>query len=242
MGKRISEGSEFPKRVEIFVILLIALLAFGTLGFVFLKNLPINEAFIRTTESFAFMFQEQAGPGKALEIFLSLFGVFMIWWVLWSFFDMLLEGKFSEYLKAKKFVNKLRKMKNHYIVAGGGRVGEEVAKNLAKENKEYVIIEKDDAAIARLRKRGFFVIQGDAHDESVLKQAGIMKAKAVIITLPETEKVLVATMIAKEMNPAVVVYARAENPNFASKLKKAGAKSVVVPEIVAAERLMQEIE
>jgi voltage-gated potassium channel len=187
------------------------------------------------------MFQEQSGVGRGLEIFLSLFGVFLIWWVLWSVFDMLMEGEFGEYIKVRKFVKVLRRMENHYIIAGGGRVGEELAKGLLREHKECIIIEKNLDTVGRLRKKDYIVMQGDAHDESLLKQAGIMSAHAMIITLPDPEKALVATMIAKEVNERLDVYVRCENPSFVTKLKKAGAKAVIVPEAVAADKIMEEI-
>ena len=241
MTKRASEPGDFPKRIKIFVMLITGLFIFGTSAFVVFKGISPSEAFIRTAESLGFMFQEQTWPGKALEIFLSLFGVFAVWWVLWSFFDMILEGNFGEYIKAKRFLNKMRRMENHYIIAGGGRVGEELAKNLTKKGEMCIIIEKDSIAVSKLKKKELLVLQGDAHDESLLKEAGIMAAKAMIITLPDPEKALVATMIAKELNEKLDVFVRCENPSFVSKLKKAGAKSVVVPEAVAADKLMGEI-
>ncbi|MBM3303828.1 MAG: hypothetical protein FJY76_01935 [Candidatus Aenigmarchaeota archaeon] len=241
MAKKPLEASEFPKRIRVFVMLIAGMFVFGTIAFTLLKGIPPAEAFIRTAESLAFIFQEQVWPGKALEIFLSLFGVFAIWWVLWSFFDMLIEGKLGEYIKVRKFLNKMRRMENHYIIAGGGRVGEELAKNLAKKGEKCIIIEKDSGVVSRLKRRELLVLQGDAHDESLLKEAGIMAAKAMIITLPDPEKALVATMIAKELNEKLDVFVRCENPSFINKLKKAGAKSVVVPEAVAAEKLMGEI-
>jgi len=241
MSRKRGDTSDIPRKVKVFIFLLSALIVTGTAGFTLLKGLPPNDAFVRTLESLAFMFQEESGPGKMLEIFLSLFGVFTIWWVLWSFFDMLVEGRFGEYIKARKFLNKMKRMENHYIIAGGGRVGEELAKGLLKKGEKCIIIEKNEVTVSKLRKKSFMVLQGDAHDESLLKEAGIMAAKAMIITLPDPEKALVATMIAKELNEKLDVFARCENPSFVSKLKKAGAKSVVVPEAVAAEKLMVEI-
>ena len=242
MAKKPAEISEFPRKIILMLIALAFLIIFGTVSFSVIKGISLSEALLRTMESLAFMFQEESGPGKMLEMFLSLFGILTVWWVFWNIFDMLLEGNLKEYLRLKRFINKVKVMKDHYIIAGGGRVGEEIAKNLSKDGKEYIIIEKDEAAVAKLKKKDMVVIHGDAHDESILKQAGISKARAMIITLPDVEKALVATMIAKEMNSGIDIFARSENPNFINKLKKAGAKSVVVPEVVAAEKFMEEIK
>ncbi|MBM3233465.1 hypothetical protein FJZ19_00040 [Candidatus Pacearchaeota archaeon] len=233
---------EFPRRIEIFLILLVSLLLLSTLAFKLINNISFYNAFIMTAETLAFIYHSHSGLGKALEIFLSIFGVFLLWWILWGIFDMLLEGNFTKYLKIRKIMYKLEKMRHHYIIAGGGRVGEEIVKYLVKEKKDYVIIEKDVPTVNKLKKAGLFVIHGDVTNEAILKQAGIKDAKYIILAMPETEKNLLVTMIAKEINPELEILARADKPAFISKLKKAGAKIVVVPEVVAAERFLEAIK
>ena len=60
--------------------------------------------------------------------------------------------------------------------------------------------------------------------------------------MPETEKNLLVTMTAKELNPKIDVYARSDNPAFIEKLKKAGAKLVINPELAAAEKFLETIK
>jgi len=239
---RLTDVKEFPKRVLIFLFLILLLLAIGTIGFKFLLNISLFGALTTTLESFALLYHPESGAAKFLGIFITLFGVILLWWILWAIFDMLLEGNFTEYLKIRKTIHKMDKMRNHYIISGGGRVGEEIAKNFEKEKKSYVIIEKEIPAFSRLKQLGLFVIHGDVTDESVLKKAGINHAKAMIIAMPETEKNLLVTMMAREISPKIEIFARADKPAFVSKLKKAGAKVVIVPELVAAEKFIEAIK
>ena len=58
-GERIKEIEEFPKRIKIFFIILASIFIIGTLGFMILSNLGVKEAFIKTLESLAFIFQEE---------------------------------------------------------------------------------------------------------------------------------------------------------------------------------------
>lgn len=233
---------DFPKRIIIFFSLFFFLLLFSTISYTLIKGVSFFQALILALETLAFMLHSEAGLGKALEIFLAIFGVFLVWWILWSLFDLLLEGNFSKYLKIRKIFNMMRKMKNHYIIAGGGRVGEEIAKSLSERKREFIIIEKDESKISKLKKRGFFAIYGDVTDESMLKEANIKDAQALILAMPETEKNLLVTMTAKEINPNIKIYARADKPAFVSKLKKAGADCVIVPELVAAEKFLEAIK
>lgn len=241
-GTNNDDANDFIKRLKLSLILLLFTLIIGTLGFKIAAGESFKDSFVLTLQALAFMFTSTSPAVKALEIFLALFGVFAVWWILWGLFDMLLEGNLSEYLKISHFLSKLKKMRNHYIVAGGGRVGENIAEHLAEEKKDYIILEKDESVINKLKRKNLFVMHGDATDESILKEAGIKDAKTIIITMPETEKNLLVTIMAKELNPEIEIFARADKPSLASKLKKAGAKAVIVPEQVAAEKFLDSIK
>jgi len=235
-------AKELPKRMVIFFLLLLFLITLGTVGYMILMHVDFNKALVLTFESFIFVFHPDAGGIlKVLAIFLSLFGVILIWWTLWGVFDLLLEGNLGKYLKIRSHLSILKKMKNHYVIAGGGRVGEEIAQKLKAEKKDYIIIEKDAEVVSKLRKQGFLAVRGDVSDEEVLKEHNITKAKALVLTLPETEKNIMVALTAKELHPDIYIYARADKPRCVSKLKKAGADFVIVPEIAAADKMLYEM-
>jgi voltage-gated potassium channel len=237
-----SEIKALPKRIEISLALIVGLLLLGTIGFKFILGISFQQAFIVTIESFALLYHPQSGAAKIFGMSITLFGVILLWWVLWGLFDMFSQGSFRKYLKVSKFLNKLNKMENHYIIAGGGRVGEEIADHLKASGKNYLVIEKDEIIINKLRKKDHFVMHGDVTDEQVLNKARVKNAKAAILAMPETEKNLLVTMMIKELNPNIEIHTRADKPAFVSKLKKAGAKTVVVPELVAAEHLLEALK
>jgi len=241
-GNPPKEASEFPRRLKIFVIIFALLISFGTLSFKFIKGISLQESLIRTLETLAFMFHEESGATRFLEVFLAIVGVFLIWWILWSIADMLIDRRLSEYLKIRKFINMLKKMRNHYVIAGGGRFGEELAKKFSEKGESYIIIEKDEKRAPILEKKGFVVFKGSALDESILRKTNVDKAKALIVALPETEKNLMVAVIAKEINNSLTIYARADDPSFVSKLKRLGVKAVVVPEVTSADKLFEEID
>ena len=242
--KSLEVMNKFRSKFIFFVSVLFVLFASGLVLFIFIEKNSFSQSIVKTIETFIFIIHAKEGISRNLEIILALFGVILIWWTIWSIFDLFLEGSVSAYLKTSKFSSRLKKMRKHYIIAGGGRVGEEIARNLIKDKKPYIIIEKDEAKVSKLRKKGFDTILGDVtdSDSSDLIKAGIKKARVIILAMPETEKNLLVTMTAKELNPDIEVYARADNPAFATKLKKAGAKVVIVPEIAAAEKFLKEID
>lgn len=233
---------EFPRRLKAFALIIILLILFGTISFRLISEKTFKEAFIRTFQTLAVMFRpDSTTPERILEIFLALVGVFLIWWVLWSFADMVLEGSLKKYLKTRFYSAKMESMKNHIIIVGGGRVGEEIAQNLVKKKKDFIIIESDPKATACLRKSKYVFIEGDALNEDILKRAGIEKASKIILTLPKTEQNILITLTAKELNSKIEIHSRCESQSLVSKLKRAGAKVVIVPEIVAADTIADKL-
>ena len=239
-GKKIKEIDEFPRRIKIFAMIISGMIIFGMVAFTLLTGSNLDDSLLRTLQTLAFMFAEDSSViERLLEIFLAIVGVFLVWWVLWSVADMLLDGNLQKYLKIKMYTFRMDTLINHIIIIGGGRVGSEVAFNLSNEKKSFIIIENDKLVITNLRKKNYLVVEGNAEDESVLSEAGVERASKMVLTLPKTEANLLITLTSKEMNPKIDIYARATEQKFVSKLKKAGAKMVIVPEIVAGDKITE---
>ena len=238
----VKEVEEFPRRIKIFFWVIISLLAVGTFGFRIVSEQTISSSFYRTIETLAFIFQDDSNIyERFIEVFLSLVGVFLIWWVLWSFADLLLDGNLSKYLKKKLYSFRISKMRGHIIIVGGGRVGEEISKILTPRKKPFLIIESDSKVVTSLKRKKYLVIEGDALNEQTLKNAGIEDASKIILTLPKTESNVLLTLTAKELNPIIEVHSRCEDPSLVSKLKRAGAKVVTVPEVVACDKIAKDL-
>ena len=241
-GSGIKEIEEFPRRLKIFFGVIVSLLIFGTAGFSLIDKTSLNNSFLRTLQTLAFIFEDEPVLAeRLLEIFLAIVGLFLVWWVLWGIADMLLDGNLRKYLKTKIYSFRIMKMKNHIIIVGGGRVGEEISRVLSLKKKSFLIIESDPLVVASLKKKRYIVIEGDALKEEILKKSNIEGSSKMIITLPNTESNILMTLTAKELNPKMEVYSRCEKPALVLKLKKAGAKVVIVPEIVAADKIVEDL-
>jgi len=242
-GDSRSEIEEFPKRIKIFLAVIILLFLFGTIGFMIITKSDFNSSFSRTAQTLAFIFEDDTSNSeRVMEILLAIIGVFLVWWVLWSISDLILDGNLKKYLKRRFYTFKINNMQNHSIIIGGGRIGEEISKVLSSKKKEFTIIESNPEVVKVLKKKGYITIEGDAKYEETLKLANIKKASKFIITLPETETNIVLTLTAKELNPKIEVHSRCENISLVSKLKKAGAKVVTIPEIVAADKIAKDLK
>ena len=75
---------------------------------------------------------------------------------------------------------------DHVILVGGGRNGSLVAQRLQQSQVPLVIVELDTQPIERLRGQGHTVIRGNAVLPDTLAQAGITRARALIVAIPNS--------------------------------------------------------
>ncbi len=230
------------KYVKVMIFLIVMLLVVGIMGFSYTRNASLSDSLLYTFETLVFSPPENPSAGeRGLQIFIMLFGIFVFWFVLWTSLDFAIEGKFEEYFKKVRAMKRTKRMKDHYIICGGGRVGEHIAELLKEKKERYVIVDREEPVVNSLHRKGFNAIEGDILEESVIVEAGVKKAKALISVLPETEKNILVTLTARELNPKIKIYARADRQEMVKRLQHAGADLVVMPEVVGAEEIAREI-
>lgn len=132
---------------------------------------------------------------------------------------------------------KIRKMSGHYIIARYGRVGRQVAQQFDKRKVPFVVVEKNDDEISRPAAEGFLFLQGEATDDSVLRQVGIEAAKTLISTLPDEAQNVYLTLTARDINKDLNIIARADFEEGEKKLLRAGADHVVSPHVLGGQRM-----
>lgn len=128
-------------------------------------------------------------------------------------------------------------LKDHIVVCGAGRVGQEVISELIDQKATFVVIEKDPVHLEKLQSMGVLYIPGDATEDGNLLTARVNAALSVITTLPEDAGNLFITVTCKDFNPAVKVVARAVRPESVIKLKRGGADIVICPSAIAGNRM-----
>jgi voltage-gated potassium channel len=144
-------------------------------------------------------------------------------------------------LGVRRMKRKIDTMKNHFIVCGYGRGGEKVSEILEQNRIEFIVIEKRKDLADQLKENGTPVIEGDSLNPRTLEKAGIGRARGLVSTLGADSDNIFLSLTAKELNPNIMVAARAHSESVVSKLHKAGATIVVLPEIVGGLELGREI-
>jgi len=169
--------------------------------------------------------------GRIMTIVLIIGGIGLFFYVINELIKSAVEYHLPDVWRRKRMVNGINNLKEHIVVCGAGRVGQEISTQLKHEGVPFVLIEKNPALIEKLQAKEILHLIGDATIDQVLITAGIHKAKTVIITLPDDTSNLFVTITCKDLNPQVRIITRATHPESISRLKRSGANHVIMPEL-----------
>ncbi len=131
-------------------------------------------------------------------------------------------------------------LKEHIILAGGGRVGHTVAKILKRVGLSFVIIELDHYRVEEAKTEQFPIVYGDASQSTVLQAAHIREARLLMITIPSPVVSLSIVEMAQSLNKNLSIVARVNNIEHMHELHKKKVFEVVQPEFEASLELTRQ--
>ncbi|HSO76497.1 MAG TPA: NAD-binding protein [Blastocatellia bacterium] len=116
----------------------------------------------------------------------------------------------------------------YILVAGGGKVGVNLARELYEGGHEVAMIERDGArAIALSSKLGCPVFVGDSSTHDVLEKAGAARARVFVAATGSDQDNLIACQVAKKVFGVPKTIARASNPKNEAVMARLGIDSTV---------------
>jgi voltage-gated potassium channel len=133
--------------------------------------------------------------------------------------------------------NQIDDLSGHALVCGFGRVGQQLAQELAAYEHPFIIIDTNATRLREAERQGMLVIVGDCTEDSVLLKAGIARASYVASVLSDDAANVFLTLTARELNAQVQIIARAESPATEKKLLRSGANRVVLPTSIGASKI-----
>lgn len=187
---------------------------------------------------------------RIFTIILILFGVGNILFLFSSITAFLTSIEIKKFFLRKKNMHKIKKTNQHIIICGIGNVGcrvlfdlDKFLKSKKKSNYQIIAIEKDPLIIEKIQKQfpKLIIVEGDATDEKILKEAGIGKASQIICTMNDDRDNIVLTVTAKKINPHCRIVAKTKDYPNQEKVKSVGADAVISPQVIGASRLAEEI-
>ncbi len=232
------------RKILINLAFLIAILFFGTAGYMMIENSSLLNGLYMTvititTVGFREVIHLSAG-GKYFTIILIFIGVGFVLYLFSNITEAMIEGGLQTIFGRRNLMKKLAKLKDHYIVCGFGRIGKVICKFLEENKRPFIIIENNPKEIKAIEKLDYLYIEGEASNDDILTMAGIKRARGLIAVVSSDADNVYIILSAKELNPSLFVMARSSGvASTETKLLRAGADKVISPYYIGACRMAQ---
>jgi len=217
----------------------------GTISFRSAEKIEVFESFyyvLLTITTVGSTYIPKTLRGKIITMFILFFGIGTVLYIATFLTRTLVEGESKRLIQdIRRGITRMKRLREHIIVCGYGRTGKHICDTLNEKNLRHVVIEKSTEKCRVLLERGENVIQGDAVDPQILKEAGIEYARCLVATLGDDADNIYLIMTSKDINPKILLAARAQEEAAVARLKSVGAEIVVQPQIEGGKQLVKSI-
>jgi voltage-gated potassium channel len=205
------------------------LMSFGTLGYMWIEGWDLTQSVFFTVITLTTVGYGDYGLSEDGLLFTTVlivggFGVFT--YSVGQVAPIILNERLA---REWKMTRQIRKLTDHFIVCGLGRVGRAVCHNLDQQGISFVAVDPDQVAVDWAVSKGYIAINGDAAADETLLEAGVMGARCVAcLTNSDTENIVI-TLSARQLNGGLYIISRAEEAGAVRKMDRAGASRVISP-------------
>jgi len=177
--------------------------------------------------------------GRLYTVLIATVGIATLSYLFSKLVALLIDADLNAELRKKRMDKQIAALKGHYIVCGMGRVGSNVARELVKTRRTFVVIENDRATLDAWLEHhpGSLNLHEDAADDSALQRAGLAQAAGVFAVTGDDSHNLMVALSVKLLSPKVRVVVRLRDIRNANKAKRAGADEIVSPDFTGGMRI-----
>jgi len=228
-------------RIRYALIALAGTILFGTIGFTMIEGWPLATSFYVTVQTLTTVGYGDIPPhttaGRGFAVMIMLIGVGGVALAASTIVQSVVQSELVSTFGQRRLSKRMKKLHDHYIVCGSGRVGSHLVRDLEHDEQPFIIIENDGTRAAEFSQRGFSVLVGDATLETTLREAGVERARGLAACLPNDADNVYVVLTARDLNPDLHIVARAAEEQAEAKLVRAGANHVVAPTIIGGHRM-----
>ena len=224
----------FKSKLNIAIFLLSILILSGIVGFKIISGFSWIDSIYMTIITITTVGFGEVQPldsqSKLFTVGLILTSAITVGYALKVITEYLISKNDINELKQKKMQKTIDNLSGHIIICGYGRNGKQAAKKLKAHKRNFVVIEKSEQIIQKIKGDNLNCIFGDANEDNILINAGIDRASCLISALPNDSENVFVVLSARQINPNIRIISRASDETSYSKLKLAGANNVILPD------------
>lgn len=125
----------------------------------------------------------------------------------------------------------------HVVIVGCGPTGLQVVKALKDLGTPHLVLELNPRTVSSAAAQGTEIEYGDASRQDILLEAGVVQARALVITVPDPATATAIIEAARGLRPDLPIVARARYAQSMNRLAGAGADVLMNEEELVGERL-----
>lgn len=232
-------------RLSFVLILFFVLISSGTIGYMLIEGWGWHDAFFMTVITLSTVgygeVRPLTGAGESFTILLILLGVGAVAYTFSTLADYIVAGELNGFLRRQRMMREINRLRNHYIICGYGRVGQQVAQGLRANNYDVIVIDAEEELIPEFETLGLHYIIGDAANDPILQQAGIEHASGLCTCLPSDATNVFVVLSARTFNADLFIISRGNQPESEHKLRIAGANQVINPYTITGHRMAAQL-
>ena len=234
--------NQINKNIILFFLYFIVLIVFSSTGFKIIGGISwswIDSIYMTIITLSSVGFSEVHPLNDDLRIwamFVIFLGVIGVGILFSSLRDIFTHYKVY---RRNRMISKIKKLKNHYIICGFGRMGAVIANELQMKNQKFVIIDNNKEKIKKIIESKMMYVEGDVTLDETLEIAGIRNAASVAVVLDRDPDNLFVTLTIRSINPNIFLLSRCSNNNNKLKLIRSGANKVINPYVAGGHRMAE---
>jgi voltage-gated potassium channel len=177
--------------------------------------------------------------GRLFTVFVSVVGIGTLSYLFSMLVALLIDADLNAGLRKKRMEKQIATLSGHYIICGIGRVGSNVAVELLRTKRAFVVIESDRAALDLWLEHHpeTLHLHEDAADDEALQKAGVEKSAGVFAVTGDDSHNLMVALSVKMVHPKSRVVVRLRDIANAKKARRAGADEIVSPDFTGGMRI-----
>ncbi len=153
------------------------------------------------------------------------------------FFDFLKRINLSE----RRVIARIRGLRGHVILVPYNNFADYLSAELKNVGVECVIIAERESEVRSLHARRQMALVGDPKSTEIFRTAGLARAKYVIACSDDDVQNALITVTAKSVSQKAKIMSRITDIENISKLGRAGAYRMIMPEVTAGTDIAGEI-
>jgi len=175
---------------------------------------------------------------RAWSVLMMGVGVLTVFYLGINVVTFIVDGELRQVLGRRQLESRIKKMGDHFIICGFGRMGRALAEAFEKKGASFVVIDNDERAMLDAAELGYAHLRGDAMSDETLEAAQIGKARGLGSCLPDDSNNVFVALTARDLNSDLHIVAKTNYDDSHKKLIRAGADHVLSPSKLAADRAL----